>query len=202
MLETYGNITWPPVKTVNCPTGPTGLSKPLPSWLYMKSSFGKSTSEAHIFKIVWSSWPQTMEMKDLRRKSKGSWTRMSGMQFALRRLDGLAFPMVLQEDDPWTSKKSFLKSPSSITGSYCHIMKIVENHRESRFKIAWNCLCLCSSVDNSWQFDQSHEHRACSPTTPLAQGSPWPCRIYSTCRARGQTTKLPPLPSWRMNGLL
>ena len=100
--KTYGNITWPPVKTVNCTTGPTGLSKPLPSWLYMKSSFGKSkinlwsTHLQNFFKIVWSSWPQTMEMKDLRRKSKGSWTRMSGMQLALRRLDGLAFPMVLQ----------------------------------------------------------------------------------------------------------
>lgn len=57
--------------------------------------FLKHTS-SKLFGDVWSSWPQTMEMKDLRRKSKGSWTRMSGMQLALRRLDGLAFPMVLQ----------------------------------------------------------------------------------------------------------
>lgn len=133
--------------------GPTGLSKPLPSWLYMKSSFGKSTSEAHIFKIVWSSWPQTMEMKDLRRKSKGSWTRMSGMQLALRRLDGLAFPMVpmilgLAEHRFW---KACPASQAPIVTSWKYL-RIIENHGSRLLGTVFACALQWTIHDNYHEF--------------------------------------------------
>jgi hypothetical protein len=148
----------------------------------------KSSKLAYKHKMVKKTWAESARWilhQDVR---DATWTCHTW------RLEGLASENVILEQVVWLLKK--------LPRSAQHNRLLLSSHRQGLFcfEHLWSAFAFEplqffneEPATNSKNFDQRHEQRACSPTVPWALGAPWRCHTYSICRARDQTTKLPPL---------